>query len=79
MNHEGPFIGATTDAVKKASDTGRYRQWLLKKVVKPTQSICVSSAATNSAAGQIATETVAMESGSGEGSASRKNLGNYGK
>ena len=43
-NHEGPFIGATIDAVKKPSDTGRLRQWLLKKVVKPAQAICVSSA-----------------------------------
>ena len=36
MNQEGPFIGATVDVVKKPSDTGRWRQWLLKKVVKPT-------------------------------------------
>ena len=43
----GP-VGATIDAVKKPSDTGRLRQWWLMKVEKPTQSICVSSAATNS-------------------------------
>ena len=47
-NHEGPFVGATIHAVKKPSDTGRLRQWWLKKVEKPTQSICVSSATTNS-------------------------------
>ena len=44
MNHEGPFIGATIEAVKKPLGPGRLCQWLLKKVVRPTQSICVSSA-----------------------------------
>ena len=43
-NHEGPFIGATIAAVKKPSETGRLRQWWLKKVERPTQSIYVSSA-----------------------------------
>ena len=40
----GPFIGATMDAVKKPSDSGSLRRWSLKKVEKPAQSICVSSA-----------------------------------
>ena len=44
VNHEDPFVGATIDAVKKPSDTGRCLQWLLKKVVKPAQSNFVSSA-----------------------------------
>ena len=48
VNHEGPFTGATIDAVKKPSETGRQPQWLLEKVVKPAQSICVSSAAMKS-------------------------------
>ena len=39
----GAFTGVTIDAVKRPSDTGRQPQWLLKKVVKPAQSICVSS------------------------------------
>ena len=43
-----PFVGATIDKVNKPPDTGRLLQWLLKKVEKPTQSIYVSSATTNS-------------------------------
>ena len=48
VNHEEPFTGVTIDAVKRPSGTGRQPQWLLKKVVKPAQSICVSSAAMRS-------------------------------
>ena len=44
MNHEGPFIGATIDVVKKPSESGKQLQWLLKKVVKLTQSNSLSSA-----------------------------------
>ena len=81
MNHEGPFIGATIDAVKKPSDTGRLRQWWLKKVEKPTRNQFVSAVLqrTVCAAGQTTTEIVAMERSGGEESTSRKNVESYGK
>ena len=47
--------------------------------MKPTQSINVSNATTVGAAGQAATEIVAVESSSGEESASRKDLESDGK
>ena len=40
--------GRTIDAVKNPLSTGRLRQWLVKKVGRPTQSTCVGSATTNS-------------------------------
>ena len=75
-NHEDPFIGATIDAVKKPSDTGRLRQWLLKRVEKPTQSILCQQCHNEQLvqARQAATEIVAMERSSGKESASSENL-----
>ena len=41
VNHEDPFNGVSIVAVKKTSDSGRLLRWLLKKLLKPAQSICV--------------------------------------
>ena len=59
----GPSVGATIDAVKKPSDTGREPQWLLK-VVKPAPSICVSSPTMRSWCSRAnSTEIMGMEKG----------------
>ena len=67
-NHEHPYVGATIDAVKKLSGTGRLRLWWLKKVEKPTRSQFVSAVlqGADGATGQAAVEIVAKESGSGK-------------
>ena len=72
-SHEDQFISATIAAVKKLSDAGSSRRWWLKKVVKSTQSICVSCAATSRcAARQAEVEFVAMEGSRGKESTSRR-------
>ena len=79
MNHEEAFIDVTIGAVKKPSDAGGLLQWWLKKVEKPTQFVSAVLQRTVGAAGQAATEIVAMERSSGKESASRVNVESDGK
>ena len=79
-SHEDQFISATIAAVRKLFVTGSSRRWWLKRMKKPTQSICVSSATMKSWRSRVtATEIAAMKRSSGEEGASWKDMDSDGK